>query len=288
MIHSMTGYGKAEGLVNGKKITIEIRALNSKNLDLSVRSPQQFKEIELDIRKIVSNALIRGKVEVFINVSASTSSNTTINIPLAKQYYEAIKELSTEIGSLPQDYIAQILRMPDVMISDSSALSDEEKNQIFELTKQATHQHNEFRKQEGQSLMNDLTMNIEGIDKLLSEIPQYESSRIEIIKEKIKSNLEELGNKIDENRFEQELIYYIEKIDINEEKIRLANHLKYFLETMHSENLSVGKKLGFISQEIGREVNTLGSKSYDAQLQRLVVNMKDHLEKIKEQVLNTL
>lgn len=289
MVQSMTGFGKAEGEYEGKKISVEMRALNSKNLDLNIRAPQQYKEIDITIRKAIGKVLERGKVEVFINViTTGDQSNTSINTALAKQYIEAMKALAEEVGESSTDYVAQAMRMPDVLVTDNTDLDEQEARLVHQLIDQACEKLIAFRTQEGASIFEDFKANINGIQKLLNRVPEFEEARISNIKERILGNLEELKTKADENRFEQELIYYLEKIDINEEKTRLQNHLTYFMKTMKQGETAVGKKLGFISQEIGREINTLGAKANHAELQKIVVNMKDHLEKIKEQVLNTL
>lgn len=289
MVQSMTGFGKAEGQYEGKKINVEMRALNSKNLDLIIRCPQAYKELEIGLRKTIGNLLMRGKVEVFINVvNVGEQTSSSINIPLATQYIKELKALAEATGEKSSDYIAQAMRMPDVLVSDDNSIDDQEAEYVEGLIKKACEGLINFRKQEGKALEADLKGNIDAIDNLLKKVPKYEEARIENIKERIKGNLEELEAKVDDNRFEQELIYYLEKIDINEEKMRLSNHLTYFIKTMNESDVAVGKKLGFISQEIGREINTLGAKANQADLQKIVVNMKDHLEKIKEQVLNSL
>jgi uncharacterized protein (TIGR00255 family) len=296
MLMSMTGFGKATGNFqsdalsssNGKKVTIEIRSLNSKTLDLNVRMSSAYREIEAEIRKMISASMDRGKVDVNINVdNTGDTKNFTLNKDLAKAYYADLKEVNELIGEKSVDYLAMILKMPDILINEREEIGQEEKDWILELTKEACENMNEFRRQEGQALETEFTERIEDIRRLLNEVPKYENERVEIVRARIKKGLEELENsKHDDNRLEQEMIFYIEKLDVSEEKMRLSNHLDYYLETMVLP-LS-GKKLGFISQEIGREVNTLGSKSNHAEMQKLVVDMKDNLEKIKEQILNTL
>jgi uncharacterized protein (TIGR00255 family) len=287
MLLSMTGFGKAIGNFQSKKVSIEIRTLNSKSLDLNVRVAPIYREVESEIRKIVGDSLDRGKIDLNINLdSTGDVKNFTINKDLAKAYYADLKAVNGLIGEHTQDYLSVILRMPDIYINEREELSAEEKAWILSLTKEAVDHLNEFRRQEGQALEKEFTERIEDIRTWLNEVPKYEQERIEVIRERIKKNLEDLSAKYDDNRLEQEMIFYIEKLDVSEEKMRLANHLDYFLETMKLP-LS-GKKLGFITQEIGREINTLGSKSNHAEMQKLVVDMKDSLEKIKEQVLNTL
>lgn len=284
----MTGYGKASGSFQGKKIVVEIRSLNSKSLDLNMRAIPLYREIELENRSIVAELLDRGKVELSISLENSgDTKNYVINRDLAQAYYKDIKETAELLGESTDDILSLVLRMPEIYSNDKEALSDEESTFVQGLVREACQHLNEFRKQEGDQLRKDFEGNIQRIDELLSEVPKYETARIEAVRERMKTGLEKITNiSIDLNRLEQEIIFYIEKMDVSEEKMRLSNHLNYFLETM---NIPLcGKKLGFITQEIGREINTLGSKSYHVEMQKLVVEMKDHLEKIKEQVLNTL
>lgn len=283
----MTGYGKATGSFNGKKIVVEVRSLNSKNLDLFVRLAPLYKSKEIEIRKMVGEALDRGKTELNINIeNTGSTANFVINKELAKIYYNDLKSISEEVNE-PQDLLAMVMRMPEIYVNQSEELTDEESQQLETLVKEALSKLIGFRQQEGKSLLEDLTTRIEEIRALLLRVPEFEQLRIDTIRERMRKGFEDNNTNLDENRFEQELIYYIEKLDVTEEKVRLENHLDYFLETMKAGK-SVGKKLGFISQEIGREINTLGSKSYHVELQKIVVQMKDNLEKIKEQVLNTL
>lgn len=288
MLKSMTGYGKATSNFLNKRITVEARSLNSKSLDLTVRYPPIYKELEGDIRSLISENLDRGKIDITINIDGTgDSKNYTINKDLAIAYYNDLKSVNEAIGEKSEDYLSLIVKMPDIFINEKEELSDAEKKWLLDLVQQAANQLNDFRRQEGISLEKEFTARIEDIRRLLLEVPRYESERIDTIRERMKKSLEDLGNtSYDDNRFEQELIFYIEKLDVSEEKMRLMNHLDYFLETMVLP--SGGKKLGFISQEIGREINTLGSKSNHAEMQKLVVDMKDNLEKIKEQILNTL
>ena len=288
MLKSMTGYGKATASYLDKRISVEIRSLNSKSLDLNVRYAPIYKELEGNIRAIIGEYLDRGKVDVTINIDGTgDAKNYTVNQDLAKAYYKDLKALNDAIGEKSEDYLSLILRMPDIYINEKEELTDEEKEWLLGLVKEASEQLNIFRRQEGSALEKEFTERIEDIRRLLLEVPKYENERIDTIRERMRKALEELETKsYDDNRFEQELIFYIEKLDVSEEKMRLMNHLDYFLETMVLP--SGGKKLGFISQEIGREINTLGSKSNHAEMQKLVVDMKDKLEKIKEQILNTL
>lgn len=288
MILSMTGYGKAAGTFEGKKIVVEIRSLNSKSLDLNLRLIPLYREKELDLRALIAGHLDRGKIEANISLENSgDTKNYTINRDLAVAYYNDIRSVADLVGEAPQDLLSIVMRMPEIYSNEKEQLSEEEAAFLEKLTDEACRQLIAFRLQEGQQLKADFEQNIKRIAALLEEVPQYERERIDIVRERMRTSLEKISNTaVDENRFEQELIFYIEKMDISEEKMRLSNHLSYFLETM--ELPLCGKKLGFISQEIGREINTLGSKSYHVEMQKLVVEMKDHLEKIKEQVLNTL
>lgn len=288
MVLSMTGYGKAAGTFEGKKIVVEIRSLNSKSLDLNLRLMPLYREKELDLRAIIGQHLDRGKVEVSVSLENSgDSKNYTINRELAQAYYNDIKAVAEAVGEEPKDLLAIVMRMPEIFTNEKEQLSEEEGLFLNQLVHEACEQLITFRKQEGDQLKRDFEQNIQRINELLDLVPQYESIRIDIVRERMRASLEKISNTaVDDNRFEQELIFYIEKMDISEEKMRLSNHLNYFVETM--EVPFCGKKLGFITQEIGREINTLGSKSYHVEMQKLVVEMKDHLEKIKEQVLNTL
>ncbi len=288
MLMSMTGFGKTTGTFQSKKVTVEIRSLNSKSLDLNVRVSGVYRELEAEIRKVVLELLDRGKIDVNINLdSTGDTKNYAVNKDLAKAYYADLKSVNELIGEKTEDYLALILRMPDIYINEKDELGEEEKEWLIGLVRDACDNLNGFRRQEGQALEKEFYERITEIRNLLLEVPKYENERIEAVRERIRKGMEDLANvKIDDNRLEQEMIFYIEKMDVAEEKMRLANHLDYFLHTMvlpHS-----GKKLGFIAQEIGREINTLGSKSNHAEMQKLVVDMKDSLEKIKEQVLNTL
>lgn len=289
MLHSMTGYGKATGSFEGKKISVEIKALNSKSLDLYTRIAGPYREKELEIRQYITNALDRGKVEVNINIESTGSSKSLeINKDLALAYYKDLLETNILLGETTSDYLSLIVKMPEIFTQSKESTSEEEFTFLHELVAEACMNLNTFRRQEGVALEKEFNDRIEEIRSLLNQVEKYETTRIDTIKERMRKGLEEAGAVVgfDENRFQQELIFYIEKLDISEEKMRLANHLDYFLETMILP--SAGKKLGFITQEIGREINTLGSKSYHIELQKMVVDMKDSLEKIKEQVLNTL
>ena len=292
MILSMTGYGKSVVVYNGKKINVEIKSLNSKALDLSTRIAPLYREKEMEIRQAIQTKVIRGKVDfsIWIEKDATTDA-TTINTALAKNYCEQIKNVAAECQiPLPSDWFLTLLRMPDVMSKvEIETLSDEEWTVARKAIDEAIDALVAFRQQEGAALQKKFGEKIDNIEALLKSIEPYEKSRVEKIRARIVDGLSSIPEvEYDKNRLEQELIYYIEKLDISEEKQRLANHLNYFRETMEEEGHGVGKKLGFIAQEMGREINTTGSKSNQAEMQNIVVKMKDELEQIKEQVLNAL
>ena len=288
MLKSMTGFGKATGTYHTKKITVEIRSLNSKSLDLSTRIPSHFKELDAHMRKMVLATCGRGKIDFALSVDvAEAEQSKSINEKKAMAYFDELKALGKVIGEESSDYLSMILRMPDIYSSVKSDLTEDEKEIVFTVAKEAIESLNTFRRKEGEDLQLEFQERIDEIRSFLLEVPKYEQERIEIIRERMKKGLEEIqSGSYDDNRFEQEMIFYIEKLDVAEEKMRLSNHLTYFEETMILNES--GKKLGFIAQEIGREINTLGSKSNHAEMQKLVIGMKDNLEKIKEQILNTL
>ncbi len=287
----MTGYGKAQCILPDKKLTIEIKSLNSKQMDTNTRLPSLYKEKELEIRQLISSELERGKVECSFHYELSEdAASGTINVPVVKSYYEQLYKISGELGlKTSLELLSTVMRMPDTIRTEKPELEETEWGGVKDALKQALGHVNEFRNQEGKSLDTDLRQRVEAISEKLIHIEKYEEVRIGQIRERIGNNLAAYLKKedLDENRFEQELIFYIEKLDISEEKVRLSNHCKYFLETMEDQKPS-GKKLGFISQEMGREINTLGSKANHAEIQKLVVEMKDELERIKEQILNVL
>ena len=292
MILSMTGFGKAVIIDNNRKITAEIKSLNSKQLDLAIRLPQAYREIELDLRNQVAHSLERGKVDLYIYTEAiDNASAVNLNLPLLKEYKALIERMSEELNiPLPVDWYATLLRMPDAIKTDINGtdVDESELKAVIEAVEKAMEALIEFRTQEGARLQAFFTDKIANIQALLGEVDGYEAERVAKIKGRIQESLNKLESvDYDQNRFEQEMIFYIEKLDITEEKIRLQNHLNYFLSTMEAGH-GQGKKLGFISQEMGREINTLGSKSNHAELQKVVVRMKDELEQIKEQVLNVM
>ena len=292
MIQSMTGYGKATAELPDKKINVEIKSLNSKAMDLSTRIAPAYREKEIEIRNEISKVLERGKVDfsLWIEKKEGADSATPINQELLKGYYKQILSISENLNiSLPADWFQTLLRMPDVMSkTEIQELSEEEWATVHATVLEAVNHLVDFRKQEGMALEKKFREKISNISSLLEKITPYEKERVEKVKERIIEALEKtLSVDYDKNRLEQELIYYIEKLDINEEKQRLTNHLKYFISTLEG-GCGQGKKLGFIAQEMGREINTLGSKSNHAEMQKIVVQMKDELEQIKEQVLNVM
>ena len=291
MIQSMTGYGKSTIIYNDKKIIVEIKSLNSKALDVSARIAPLYREKEMEIRNMISKSLERGKVDFSLWIEKEASDAATpINAALLQNYYSQIKNISETCNiPLPSDWFATLLRMPDVLTKvDMQVLEDEEWEVAKGAVEEAINALVNFRKQEGAALEKKFNEKIDNIERLLASIEPFEKERVARIREKITDALEKtISVDYDKNRLEQELIYYIEKLDINEEKQRLANHLKYFRETMAGGH-GQGKKLGFIAQEMGREINTTGSKSNHAEMQNIVVQMKDELEQIKEQVLNVM
>ena len=291
MIQSMTGYGNAVVSYKDKKIHVEIKSLNSKQLDLQTRIAPLYREKEMECRAMVAEALIRGKVDMSVWIEKeSTVDATPVNAALVENYYHQLKDVAQKVGiPEPEDWMYTLTRMPDVLTkTDVETLDDEEWAVVKGAVADALKSLVDFRKQEGAALQKKFTEKIDNIAQLLADIEPYEKSRVEKIKTRIEGGLKQIPDvEYDKNRLEQELIYYIEKLDISEEKQRLANHLKYFRETM-DEPAGQGKKLGFIAQEMGREINTTGSKSNQAEMQNIVVKMKDELEQIKEQVLNAL
>lgn len=286
----MTGYGRSVAELPNKRITVEIRSLNSKQFDLSARIPSVYREKELILRNLFSRRLERGKVDLTMNVDLITRDvSSKIDPTVLRQYHQELSGMADEMGvAAPADWFTLLLRLPDVMKQENEILSEEEWLVIEKAVDEALEGLIRFRRQEGEMLQKVLTSKIEGIRSLLAAVEPYETERTEKIKSRLYEALANLeGVEVDRNRLEQEMIYYLEKLDVNEEKTRLAHHLDYFTETLH-ENSSQGKKLGFIAQEIGREINTLGSKSNQSGMQRIVVQMKDELEQIKEQILNVL
>ena len=290
MIKSMTGFGKGEAVVGDKKFRVELRSLNSKQLDLSIKIPSKYRAAEAEVRSIVTRELQRGKVDCFVSFEAAVAETSShINREAFKAYAEELRQVSAEGGLTISDdaLLRSVLRMPDVVTNEEREVSDDELKAILEATAIAAEELNKFRVQEGAILIADLLKRIDLIEQYRHEVEPFEGARVEVIKTRIRENIEKLQLEVDNNRLEQEMIFYIEKLDITEEKVRLDNHCNYFREVAAQEE-APGRKLGFIAQELGREINTMGSKSNEANMQRLVVKMKDELEKIKEQVLNIL
>ncbi|WP_306565735.1 YicC/YloC family endoribonuclease [Flavobacterium lindanitolerans] len=285
MIQSMTGFGKATLQLPNKKITVEIKSLNSKSLDLNVRTPYVYREMELALRNQIAQKLERGKVDfsLFIEITGEETSSK-INVPIVKAYINQLKQV---VDGDDTELLKMAVRMPDALKTEREELDENEWKTIQGVIDQGLENIQEFRTSEGIALEKEFLIRIGNILALMRETVALDGERIETVKNRLKTAIEELNVNVDENRFEQELIFYLEKYDITEEKVRLENHLNYFMETLAGKEAN-GRKLGFITQEIGREINTMGSKSNHAQMQKLVVQMKDELEKIKEQVLNVL
>jgi len=285
MIQSMTGFGKSLTQIPNKKITVELKSLNSKNFDLNARIPSQYREKELDLRNIISGSLNRGKVDLSIYVEyTGEQTSTNVNTEVVKNYMDQLRDI---VNASEIELLKMAVKMPDALKTERDEIDDEEFKAIEEAVKAALVEINNFRSDEGEALEKDLQLRISNIQKLLKEVISIDPDRVDAVRERLRKGIEEIKEQADENRFEQEIVYYIEKFDITEEKVRLDNHLDYFQKTLNSED-SNGRKLAFISQEIGREINTIGSKSNYAPMQQLVVQMKDELEKIKEQILNVL
>lgn len=286
MIQSMTGFGKATLQLPSKKITVEVKSLNSKGLDLNVRMPSLYREMELGLRNQIALKLERGKVDfsIFIESTAEQTS-TKVNVPIVKAYIKQLREVYADADET--ELMKMAVRMPDTMKIEREEIDENDWIQIQTVIEEALQNILNFRKDEGQSLENEFQLRIGNIRQYMNEALALDPERVQAIKDRLQTAIAELKVNVDENRFEQELIYYLEKLDITEEKVRLTNHLDYFLETINGTEAN-GRKLGFITQEMGREINTMGSKSNHAQMQKLVVQMKDELEKIKEQVLNVL
>lgn len=292
MIKSMTGFGKATADCGTKKIIVEVKSLNSKQLDINLRTPTLYKEKDIEIRNMIKNALERGKVDMFIYFdNAEEDKDVAVNQSVVKQYYNQMLDVASSLGvEIDKGELLQtVMRFPDTMQVKMDELDEEAWNGLKSAIEQALADVDQFRVQEGKVLIADILKRIDLIKSLSGEVPQFEKQRVVTIKQRLQDKMKEWGEikNLDENRLEQEIIYYLEKLDITEEKVRLANHCKYFIETVEQEE-APGRKLGFIAQEIGREINTMGSKANDHDIQKLVVRMKDELEKIKEQSLNVL
>lgn len=291
MLLSMTGYGRAHGSFDEKTITVEIRALNSKMTDLKLRLPGDYKEKEVELRKLVTDHAERGKIDVVVDVqNADGAAAVSLNEGLFRGYHRELSRLAKELGIGQTDMLQAILRIPNVVASATGEVDEDEWAAVCETVTRALEHFQAFRRQEGKALEADLRLRVTNILLLLSEVRPFEQERFARMRERLRSNMEEAVGKesLDSNRFEQEILYYLEKMDITEEKVRLEQHCKYFLEQVENSKQSAGRTLSFISQEMGREINTLGAKAYDADIQRIVVQMKDELEKIKEQLANVL
>jgi uncharacterized protein (TIGR00255 family) len=286
MIQSMTGFGKASKQLSTKKITVEVKSLNSKGLDLNVRMPSVYREMELGLRNVISQKLERGKVDfsIYIEVTGEETSSK-INVPIVRGYINQMKAVIPNADET--ELMKMAVRMPDALKTERDEIDENEWNEILKVVDDAMKNIASFRLDEGKSLENEFVTRIENIRNYMNQAVSMDAERIETVKNRLRTALEELEANVDENRFEQELIFYLEKYDITEERVRLENHLNYFIETIAGTEAN-GRKLGFITQEIGREINTMGSKSNHSEMQKLVVMMKDELEKIKEQVLNVL
>lgn len=289
MLRSMTGFGRAEGLVNGKKVAVELRSLNSKQLDLLVKLPGPWREKEADLRQWAAERVLRGKAELAVSIDGVKAlKRTTINPELVQAYYDELRAVADQVApGAPTDLLGLVLRMPDVLATAREEFDPAEWSAVEILLDQGWKAFDGFRAAEGAKLQNELAGRTGNIRQLLAAVAAMDGERIERTRGRLLAKLQELQVKVDQDRFEQELVFYLEKLDVAEEKLRLATHCSYFLETMEQGDQQ-GRKLGFIAQEMGREINTLGSKSNDADMQKLVVRMKDELEKIKEQVLNVL
>jgi uncharacterized protein (TIGR00255 family) len=287
----MTGYGRAVGTHNDKVISVEVRALNAKVTDVKLRFLGDYKEKELELRRVILEHAERGKLDVLIEVqSADGAAAVSLNEALFRGYYREVKRLAEELQLPMSDILPALLRIPNIINSSSAEIDDEEFEAILSVVRRALDNLREYRRQEGKALGTDLRMRVEHILSLLGELLPYEQERFVRMRERLRANLEENFGKenLDANRFEQEILYYLEKMDLTEEKVRLEQHCRYFIEQLEDPNRSAGRSLNFISQEMGREINTLGAKAYDANIQRIVVQMKDELEKIKEQLANVL
>ena len=286
----MTGFGKSECSLPSKKITVEVRSLNSKQLDLAVKLPAIYRTYEFDIRSMAATAIVRGKADISVSIeNTATQTSATVNKDIFRAYLRQVTD-ALSFSGVDADYdaiVPAILRMPEVVSAQAETISEEEHAALMQTIREALHNFNSFREQEGATLIADLINRVDNIEEYKLQVEPYEATRAETIKNRIRENLAQLQAEVDNNRLEQEMIFYIEKLDITEEKVRLANHCRYFREVAQSEE-AAGRKLGFIAQEMGREINTLGSKANEANMQILVVKMKDELEKIKEQVLNIL
>lgn len=291
MLYSMTGFGRAEALVNGRQVVVELKALNGKQFDVATKLPPILRSYELDIRNLLSNMLLRGTIDLSISVRQEGASKPmVINTDLAVFYYHGMKQIADKVGAPLDNIISTLMRMPEIVAPDQDVLPDEEWENVKAVIVDAANQLMQHRLDEGVALLKDIKLRISNIEALHEKIVPLEKERMERIRTRINQWLEDMAGKekIDPNRFEQEMIYYLERMDFSEEKIRLRQHCGYFNDTINENDAAIGRKLNFILQEIGREINTLGSKANHAEIQQIVINMKDELEKAKEQILNIL
>lgn len=291
MLLSMTGYGRATKTFGSKTITAELRSLNSKFTDLRLKVPSNFREKEHTLRRLLSEKVERGKIDLSIEVkSLGGEDGFGLNLPLFKKYYQEISAVANELEARKDGIIQAILRIPNVIVSEEADINEEEWKAIEDTVREALENFVNFRKAEGKAMESDLRLRVSNIAAALGEVDPFEKNRVDLLRNRLKQNLEEFMGKdnVDENRFEQEVLFYLEKIDITEEKVRLGQHCNFFIEQLDAKRTTKGRKLSFISQEMGREINTLGAKAYSADIQRIVVRMKDDLEKIKEQVANSV
>jgi len=291
MLYSMTGFGRAEAIVNGRQVSVELRALNGKQFDVSTKLPPILRAYELDIRNLLSALLIRGTIDITVNVRQEGAAKPmVVNTDLALFYYQGMKQIADQIGQPQDNIISTLMRMPEVVAPDQDVMPEEDWEHVKAVIEDAAKQLMAHRLNEGEAMLRDIRMRITNIDKLHDQILPFEAERRERVRARITQWLDEMVGKtnIDPNRFEQEMIYYLERMDFSEEKIRLKQHCGYFNDTINENDAAIGRKLNFILQEIGREINTLGSKANHAEIQQIVINMKDELEKAKEQILNIL
>lgn len=291
MLYSMTGFGRAEGTINHRQVVVEMKALNGKQFDLNTKLPPILRAWELDIRNMLSGLLVRGTIDLTVTVKQEGASKPmTVNTELAVFYYNAMKQIAQQTGAPEENVLSTIMRMPEVVAPDQDMLPDEEWEQVKGIIVKAAEDLTAHRQHEGEALLRDISQRIQNIENLHEKVLPLEPERIERVRTRINQWLEDMAgkDKIDPNRFEQEMIYYLERMDFSEEKIRLRQHCEYFKNTVNENDAAIGRKLNFILQEIGREINTLGSKANHAEIQQIVINMKDELEKAKEQILNIL
>ncbi|MBX2905441.1 MAG: YicC family protein [Taibaiella sp.] len=291
MLYSMTGFGRAKGTINHRQVVVEMKALNGKQFDLNTKLPPILRAWELDIRNMLSGMLVRGTIDLTVTVKQEGASKPmTVNTELAVFYYNAMKQIAQQTGAPEENVLSTIMRMPEVVAPDQDMLPDEEWEQVKGIIIKAAEDLTAHRQHEGEALLRDISQRIQNIENLHEKVLPLEPERIERVRTRINQWLEDMAgkDKIDPNRFEQEMIYYLERMDFSEEKIRLRQHCEYFKNTVNENDAAIGRKLNFILQEIGREINTLGSKANHAEIQQIVINMKDELEKAKEQILNIL